>query len=89
MTETNWCAACEGQHATETCPDVVGVSSRARAALRIIGRFGGIDGAHHKQWVLDQVVRVLEGPDYATWVTKQTAGEDGPDTHDWDVGVAP
>lgn len=28
-------------------------------ALRIIERFGHADGAHHKQWVLDQVARVL------------------------------
>lgn len=28
-------------------------------ALDIINRYGGIDGAHHKQWCLDQVVRIL------------------------------
>ena len=30
-------------------------------ALDFIGRLGGIDGEHHKNWVLDQVARVLLG----------------------------
>jgi hypothetical protein len=31
----------------------------AKAATIIIGMYGGIDGAHHKDWVLDQVTRIL------------------------------
>lgn len=58
-------------------------------ALEIISRYGGIDGAHHKQWVLDQVARALTGNGYATWVKGQTDGEDGPDTYEWDEGIAP
>lgn len=30
-------------------------------ALTLIGDYGQTDGAHHKQWVLDQVARVLLG----------------------------
>lgn len=30
-------------------------------ALLFIGLYGGIDGAHHKDWVLDQVARILCG----------------------------
>lgn len=30
-------------------------------ALEFIQRYGGIEGAHHKQWVLDQVTRILHG----------------------------
>lgn len=30
-------------------------------ALFFIGKYGGIDGAHHKDWVLDQVARILNG----------------------------
>ena len=29
------------------------------AALEIARRYGGIDGAHHKAWVIDQMVRAL------------------------------
>lgn len=58
-------------------------------ALGLIRQYGGIDGEHHKQWVLDQVVRALTGDNYAAWVVEQRAGEDGPDTYDWDEGIAP
>lgn len=30
-------------------------------ALEYIGRYGGIDGDHHKTWVLDQAARILHG----------------------------
>ena len=30
-------------------------------AMEYVGRYGGIDGAHHKTWVLDQVARILKG----------------------------
>jgi len=33
----------------------------AEWALHFIECYGGIDGAHHKQWVLDQVARILCG----------------------------
>ena len=58
-------------------------------ALEIIEQYGGIDGAHHKQWVLDQVVRALTGKWYNAWVVAMKDGEDGPDSYDWDTGIAP
>jgi hypothetical protein len=58
-------------------------------ALEVIHRYGGIDGGHHKQWVLDQVVRALTGDRYAAWVANQKAGDDGPNTYEWDEGIAP
>ncbi len=58
------------------------------AALELIHRYGGIDGDHHKQWVLDQVVRAL-ADDYDAWVREHKAGDDGPDTYEWDEGIAP
>lgn len=30
-------------------------------AMLFIGKYGGIDGDHHKTWVLDQVARILKG----------------------------
>jgi hypothetical protein len=47
-------------------------------ALDVIFQYGGIDGGHHKQWVLDQVVRALTGEDYPLWLAKyKAAGEEG------------
>ncbi len=65
------------------------MTENERKALELIEQYGGFDGAHHKQWVLDQIARVLIGDKYPQWVADMTAGEDGPDTYDWDVGIAP
>ena len=86
---------------------------RVEEALDVILRYGGEDEAHHKQWVLDQVVRILtncptvqqtglsaggttytydtlsESPEYLEWVRHRKAGENGPDTYEWDEGIAP
>lgn len=58
-------------------------------AIDLIVRYGGIDGEHHKAWVLDQVVRVLAQDEYDEIVRNACDGEDGPNTYEWDVGVAP
>lgn len=62
---------------------------RVVKALEIARRYGGIDGGHHKAWVIDQMVRALIADDYDEWVREARAGEDGPDTYDWDEGIAP
>ena len=67
-------------------PDAI---SRCDAALEIAFRFGQIDGEHHKTWVIDQMVRALLGAEYEAWVAEHNAGEDGPKTYSWDIGIAP
>jgi len=64
-------------------------AERMDKAMGIIESYGGIDGDHHKTWVIDQVARVLKGGDYYQWVIDMCAGEDGPDTYHWDDGIAP
>lgn len=46
---------------------------------------GIFDGAHHKMWVIDQMVRALTGDDYEQWVSDFE--QDG--QFEWDVGIAP
>lgn len=58
-------------------------------ALDVAVRYGGIAGDHHKAWVIDQMVRALTGDGYEAFVRDACAGDDGPDTYDWDVGIAP
>lgn len=62
---------------------------RINDALDIALQFGGIDGDHHKTWVIDQMVRALTGNEYDAWVKAARKGEEGPETYDWDVGIAP
>ena len=58
-------------------------------ALETACRYGGTDEAHHKTWVIDQMVRALAGEDYNLVVTEMKAGEGGPETYKWDEGIAP
>jgi len=58
-------------------------------ALDIAFQYGQIDEAHHKAWVIDQMVRHLLGDCYSENIQIQKNGEDGPDTYEWNVGIAP
>lgn len=62
---------------------------RIATAIDLAVNYGQIDEAHHKAWVIDQMVRVLAGDDYDRIVAEAKAGEDGPDTYDWDLGIPP
>lgn len=86
---------------------------RIRTALEYAIKYGGIDGAHHKDWVIDQMVRALTGcpievktkktpegypfvydvqgesKEYQELVRKACAGEDGPSTYSWSIGIPP
>ncbi|WP_312271579.1 hypothetical protein [Pseudomonas sp.] len=72
--------------ATENEKDAI---QRRDEALDMARRFGQIPGSHHQAWVIDQMCRVLLGDEYETWVADAKAGEDGPDTYDWNTGIAP
>lgn len=53
--------------------------------VRLIGCHAGTDGAHHKQWVFDQIVGKLLGVYYDDWVAEwEHTNEDH-----WDEGIAP
>jgi hypothetical protein len=58
-------------------------------AVELAVRFGGIDGDHHKAWVIDQMVRTLLGDRYEEVVKEACNGEHGPNTWEWDCGIAP
>lgn len=62
---------------------------RIEKALDVLIRYGGVDGDHHKTWVIDQAVRALTGRAYAKTIRAACDGEDGPDTYEWDEGIAP
>jgi hypothetical protein len=55
------------------------MQDRIRASVALIVKFGGIDGEHHKKWVIDQVTRLLTGDHYTALVAEARAGVDGPD----------
>jgi hypothetical protein len=78
-----------GKECAALLAKIEAADERISAAIEKAVRFGGIDGDHHKAWVIDQMVRELAGPDYERIVTEAKAGEDGPDTYEWNEGIAP
>lgn len=59
------------------------------ATVEVARAYGGHDGDHHRAWVVDQMVRALMGDGYAEWVKDWNAGPDGPDSYEWQTGIAP
>lgn len=88
-------------------------NDRVKHALEIAFSYSQIDGAHHKAWSIDQMVRALTGcpveraeaidcngvpysyeyqgesEEYKKFIQEHNDGEDGPDTYEWDKGIAP
>lgn len=46
---------------------------------KMIEEYGSFDGSDHKQWLLDQVMRIIEGDNYENWAKES----------EWEVGIAP
>ena len=44
-------------------------------AMEFISRYGQIDGEHHKQWVLDQVARILKGTPVIVTLARWSDGQ--------------
>lgn len=65
--------------------------ARIDDAIFLAIKYGGCEGAHHKAWLIDRIVRVLaaDSVEYENIVSRARMGEDGPNTYDWDVGIAP
>lgn len=58
-------------------------------ALLVAERYGMVDGVHHKQWVIDQMVRAILGDDYAAWREAYRKADDADRYPEWDEGIAP
>jgi len=56
----------------------------AERAIATALQYGGNDGAHHKMWVIDQMVRVLAGDAYTTLIEEYNI-----DGYEWDTGISP
>jgi hypothetical protein len=77
------------REALEQMADSQEYEKRVKEARQFAFRYGCIDGAHHKMWTIDQIVRILSGSEYEELVLENCAGADGPNTYSWDEGIAP
>ena len=79
-------------------PDMNDISAQVKvgSVLTLLEEYGSTDGGHHKQWLLDQILRVLCGNDeiYKAWVHNYEYPDDAcqetdePD-YEWDIGIPP
>lgn len=60
-------------------------SDPGERALALMLRYGQIDGADHKAWVIDQAVRIMFGQSYDDMIALYK----GDDEYEWDIGVPP
>lgn len=63
------------------------LADRITAALDVAYEWAGVEGGHHQQWVIDQMIRELLGNqvNYNKWVANyENDGE-----YEWNPGIAP
>ena len=59
-------------------------------AVKLAFRYGGIDGSHHKQWLINKILETLLTEDeYSNFIKIFNSDEDGENMYEWDEGVAP
>lgn len=57
-------------------------------ALDILWHKAGYDGAHHKDWVIDQVARTLLDEDYDDWVAAYEKPDENEEMYrEWNTGT--
>ena len=62
------------------------LKNRVRDAIDTILMYGGIEGDHHKAWVIDQILKTILGEGEYEFVVEQYE-EDG--EYEWNTGIAP
>lgn len=58
-------------------------------AIIIALKYAGIEGDHHRAWVIDQMVRALTRENYDSFVDVACVTCDGVKTLEWDEGIPP
>jgi len=67
-------------------------ATKLQTILNIIEQYGLIDGEYHKQWLIDQIVRIITGNNYRQWIEYFQGPYDeetGTYQCQWDVGIPP
>lgn len=76
----------EGENPIKALSD----NQRLIRIVDMIDEMGAIDGAHHKQWILDQILIVALGTDgYKDFMKYYKHGGTEDDPIEWDKGIAP
>ncbi len=77
---------------SDECPwcKIDDLKTRIAGAIEMATEYGATDGAHHKMWVIDQMMRnLLTEQEYETEIACFEAGDDGKPWYEWDEGIPP
>jgi len=66
------------EYASEDVSEEYADRTREDWVLAYIETYGQYDGSHHKQWVMDQVVRILKGTPVTVTRTSYSDGDSDP-----------
>ena len=64
-------------------PEVL--KARMSKAIDLAFQYGNIDGDHHKQWLIDRMLRALLAGSYRRIIAQVLDEDDG----EWHTGIAP
>lgn len=62
------------------------IAERISKAVMLILKHGPVDAAHHKQWAMDQALKVMLGKGYNSFMSEYNVGGE---YQDWDEGTPP
>ena len=67
------------------------MNKKQQQIINLIEEDGMVDGSHHKQWILDQILRIILKKEYNSWLEKYNSetDENGEIYGEWDQGIAP
>ena len=71
--------------------DIKTLEENIETALNIAWSYGQTDGANHKMWVIDQMVKALCGDNkkYGEWIAAYESPLSDGDYYVWNKGIAP
>lgn len=62
---------------------VTPIDERLRRVMDLIEHIGQCQGeGHHLVWLLDQIVRIIKGDEYESWIKEE-------EEYGWEEGIAP
>lgn len=76
--------------AMEICQDRDSdLGDRVVEAIELAEECAQFDGAHHKMWVIDQMLRILLEDHYDDFIRDYCCPDGEDDAYEWDEGIAP
>ena len=78
-----------GKRRRELIKELAGEKRKRHEIAEQLMDEGSVDGAHHKQWAIDQAVGALYEGEYDEKVAEWCTEDGDPNAYEWDTGIEP